>query len=173
MRKFALVTIVTIVTTLGFAQESPGMYVDQQGQLVKMEHARRPEGATKGVAKSVFVPGAMPSGVWIFPGAQAPLRVSARPRFVYRLRPEQTVNYQDLVLVRMDPKSDSREIRVANVSAWTGNARAGFDQKKLVAIDVKRKGETLEISPAADLDAGEYFVTAGFSPVGFDFEVTK
>jgi hypothetical protein len=73
----------------------------------------------------------------------------------------------------MDQKSDHREIRVAKVGAWTLNSRTGFDQTKLVAITVTRKGETLEISPAADLEAGEYFTTAGFSPIGFDFGVTR
>jgi len=168
----AAIAILALILTAS-AQDSPGMYVDQSGSLVKMEHVPFSGTATKGVAKSVFVPGVGPSVVWDFPGAQAPIRVSARPRFVYQLRPNQTISERDIVLVRMDQKSDHREIRVAKVGAWTLNSRTGFDQTKLVAITVTRKGETLEISPAADLEAGEYFTTAGFSPIGFDFGVTR
>jgi hypothetical protein len=149
------------------------MYVDQAGSLVKMEHVPFSGTGTKGVAKSVFVPGVGPSVVWNFAGAQAPIRVSVRPRFVYQVRPNQSISERDIVLVRMDQKSDHREIRVAKVGAWTMNSRTGYDEKKLVAIAVTRKGDTIEISPAADLDAGEYFVTAGFSPIGFDFGVTR
>jgi hypothetical protein len=154
-------------------QDTPGMYVDQAGSLVKMEHVPFSGTGTKGVAKSVFVPGVGPSVVWNFAGAQAPIRVSARPRFVYQVRPNQSISERDIVLVRMDQKSDHREIRVAKVGAFSLNSRTGYDEKKLVAITVTRKGDTIEISPAADLDAGEYFTTAGFSPIGFDFGVTR
>ena len=171
MRSLALVVFVALIALIVVAQDSPGMYVDQAGSLVKMEHVPMSGTATKGVAKSVFVPGAAPSVVWDFPGSAAPVRVSARPRFVYQLRPNQSISERDLVLVRMDQKSDHREIRVAKVGSWTANTRTGFDQKKLIPIAVTRKGETIEIVPNADLEVGEYFVTAGFSPVGFDFGV--
>jgi hypothetical protein len=173
MRKLAIVAFVALVATVSLAQDSPGMYVDQAGSLAKMEHVPFSGTATKGVAKSLFVPGAGPSGVWEFPGAQAPIRVSVRPRFVYQLKPNQAISERDFVIVRMDQKSDHREIRFAKMSGWTLSTRGGYDQKKLVAVTVTRKGDTLEISPAADLDAGEYFVTAGFSPVGFDFGVAR
>lgn len=175
MRKVGIVAaaMITVVASVAWGQNSPGMYVDQAGSLVKMEHVPFSGTGTKGVAKSLFVPGVGPSVVWDFPGAQAPIRVSARPRFVYQLRPNQAISERDLVLVRMDSKPDHREIRVGKVGAFTLNSTTGFDQKKLIAITITRKGETLEISPAADLDAGEYFITSGFSPVGFDFGVTR
>ena len=115
MRSFALVAFIALIALIVVAQDSPGMYVDQAGSLVKMEHVPMSGTATKGVAKSVFVPGATPSVVWDFPGSAAPVRVSARPRFVYQLRPNQSISERDLVLVRMDQKSDHREIRVAKV----------------------------------------------------------
>jgi hypothetical protein len=168
----ALALVVLLVAVVAVAQDTPGMYVDRSGSLVKMEHAPMSGTGTKGVAKSMFVPGVSPSVVWDYPGLAAPVRVSARPRFVYLIRPNQSsISERDIVLVRMDQKGDHREIRVAKVGAWTANTRTGFDQKKLIPIAVTRKGETIEIVPAADLDAGEYFVTAGFSPVGFDFGV--
>jgi hypothetical protein len=173
MRKFALVTLAVLVSSFVWGQDSPGMYVDQSGSLVKMEHVPFGGSGTKGIAKSLFVPGAGPKVVWEFAGAHAPIRVSARPRFVYQLKPNQEISERDIVIVRMDQKGDHREIRVAKMSGWTLNTSGGFDQKKLIAIMVTRKGDTLEISPAADLDAGEYYTTAGFSPVGFDFGVAR
>lgn len=88
----------------------------------------------------------------------------ARPRFVYQLRPNQSISERGLVLVRMDQKADHREIRVAKVGSWTTNTRTGFDQKKLIPIAVTRKGETLEIVPDADLGAAESFVPRGLAP---------
>jgi hypothetical protein len=173
MRNFAIVAAFALIASISWGQDSPGMYADQGGQLVKMEHARTPDFGTKGVAKSVFVPGAGASGVWIYSGSQSPVRVSARPRFLYRLRPGQSGDERDIVLVRMDAKSNSREIRFVKVSGWTGNSRGGFDQKKLVAITVTRTGDTIEIVPTTDLEAGEYLATWGMSPVGYDFGVTK
>jgi len=125
----------------------------------------------EGRSKERVRPRSNPFGRVGLSGSAAPVRVSARPRFVYQLRPNQSISERDLVLVRTDQKSDHREIRVAKVGSWTANTRTGFDQKKLIPIAVTRKGETIEIVPNADLDVGEYFVTAGFSPVGFDFGV--
>jgi hypothetical protein len=164
---------VLLLGGIAHAQDSPGMYVNQNGSLVKMEHVPFAGTGTKSVAKSVFVPGVGPSVVWEFRGAQAPIRVSARPRFVYQLKPNQMISERDIVLIRMDQKTDHREIRVAKIGAWTLNSKTGYDEKKRVALTVTRKGDTISISPVADLDDGEYFTTAGFSPVGYDFGVTR
>jgi hypothetical protein len=145
------------------------MYVDRAGSLVKMEHAPFSGTSTKGIAKSVFVPGVSPSVAFDYPGAQAPIRVSPRPRLVYKLAANAAFSERDFVLVRMDQKSDHREIRVGKVGAWTANVRTGFD--KLIPITVTRTGDTIEITPTADLPAGEYYTTAGFSPRGYDFGV--
>jgi len=167
----ALVAFVVLLGSVAFAQDAPGMYVDRAGALVKMEHAATAAVSTRSVAKSAFIPGVMPSVVWEFSGAQAPIRVSARPRLVYKIRANQAVSERDVVLVRMDQKADRREIRVGKVGAWTGNSRVGFDESKLIPITVTRNGDMLEISPAGDLPAGEFFLAAGFSPVGYDFGV--
>jgi hypothetical protein len=154
-------------------QEAPGLYADQAGTLVKMDHAPLSGSATKGVLKSAFVPGVMPGVVWNFPGAHAPVNVAKNPRFVYKTRAEQEISERDLVIVRMDQKSDRREIRVGKQSAWTGNVRSGFDQDRVIPIKVVRTGDKLEITTIGELPAGEYFLTAGFSPQGFDFAVSK
>ena len=120
MRKFALFTIVALVSSFVWGQDSPGMYVDQAGSLVKMEHVPFSGTGTKGVAKSVFVPGVGPSVVWNFAGAQAPIRVSVRPRFVYQVRPNQSISERDIVLVRMGIKSP---ITARSASRRSGRGR--------------------------------------------------
>lgn len=172
MKQLALVALVAFFATVTLAQDAPGMYVDQAGSLVEMKHVQFAGSGSKGVAKSVFVPGTSASVVWDYRGAQAPVRVSARPHFVYRMRPNQGISERDIVLVRMDQKTDHREIRIAKVRAF-GNNQTGYDEKSLVALTVTRSGETLQISPATDLAPGEYFMTAGFSAIGFDFGVER
>jgi hypothetical protein len=147
------------------AQSEPGLYLDN----VKMDRAQFAGMASKGIAKSVFVPGAGFSIVWDFTGSEAKTRAGASPKFIYQLRANQAT--RDFVLVRMDQKSDHREIRVSKESGWTGDARNGFDPKKLVELRVTKTGNGFEITPAESLPPGEYFLTAGFSPVGYDFSV--
>jgi hypothetical protein len=168
MKRALALAVFALLASAAFAQDAPGMYVDRAGSLVRMEHAPMSGTATKGVAKSVFLP-ASPSVVWDYTGAQAPIRVSARPRLIYKVSANQAISERDVVLVRMDQKSDHREIRVGKVGAWTSNVRTGFD--KLIPITVTRSGDTIEITPTADLPAGEYYTTAGFSSRGYDFGV--
>jgi hypothetical protein len=156
------------------AQENSGMYLDRDGEPAqKMERARMSGSESKGVAKSVFVPGASVSHVWDYPGAEATIHADASPRFIYYLHENQTIADRDFVMVRMDQKSDRREIRVAKQGAWTGDVRTGFDRKRLVDLRITKKGSTVEIVPMQTLTPGEYFMTAGFSPVGYDFGVHK
>jgi hypothetical protein len=158
-----------LFASAAFAQSGPGLYLERAGAAVKMEHAAFSGVATKGVAKSVFVPGAGISVVWEFPGATAAIDAGANPSFTYLATPDQGLG--EFVIVRMDQKSDHREMRVTKSNGWTGDVRLGYDAKKLIALRVSRSGNTIEISPAAALAPGEYFLTAGFSPRGYDFTV--
>ena len=47
MRSFALVAFVALIAAIVVAQDSPGMYVDQAGSLVKMEHVPMSGTATR------------------------------------------------------------------------------------------------------------------------------
>jgi hypothetical protein len=172
MKLITFVAFVALIAGRAIAQD-PGMYVDQAGSLVKMQHARAPEVGTKGVVKSMFVPGVMPAGVWIYPGTTSGVPTSSRPRFTYQVRPNQEVRLDSLVLIRLDRKGDRREVRFVRTSAWTGNTRSGFDAKNTVELVSKRDGNVIQLSPAADLAPGEYLLTADSNPIGYDFTVSK
>jgi len=154
-----------------FGQSEPGMYLDRGADQVKMTHAQLAGMESKGAAKSLFVPGASIGVVWDFSGSTAAIQADANPKFVYQARANQVL--QDFVLVRMDQKSDRRQIKVGKGNTLTGSVRTGFDPKNVIELRVTRKGNTIEIAPAHSLTPGEYFVTAGFSSLGYDFSVSK
>jgi hypothetical protein len=160
-----------LMATAAFAQTAPGMYLDRDGNRDKMDHATLSGMESKGIAKSMFVPGASVGTVWDFPGRTARLQAGATPRFIYQVSPNQIL--QDLVMVRMDQKSDRRQIKVAKASTLTGSVRVGFNPKSMIELRIKRTENTFEIVPAQPLAAGEYFITAGFSSLGYDFSVSK
>jgi hypothetical protein len=78
----------------------------------------------------------------------------------------------DLIVVRLDEKSDHREARTITGSMLGG--RSGFDSKKTTtATATKRDDGNWEVSPDADLKPGEYLITTGTQPQGFDFGIRK
>jgi hypothetical protein len=77
----------------------------------------------------------------------------------------------DLIIVRLDEKSDRREARTLSGNAF-GGGHSGFDAKKTTtATAVKRDDGSWEISPDGDLKPGEYLITTGTQPQGFDFGI--
>jgi hypothetical protein len=57
--------------------------------------------------------------------------------------------------------------------ACPGSTRVGFDPKYVIELRVSKKWSSFEIVPAQSLPPGEYFLTAGFSSLGYDFSVPK
>jgi len=52
--------------------------------------------------------------------------------------------------------------------------RGGFDPKKTTtAIVTKREDGSFDVSPTQDLKPGEYLITTGISPQGFDFGIQR
>ena len=50
----------------------------------------------------------------------------------------------------------------------------GFDPKKTVtATAVKKQDGSWDVSPTEDLKSGEYLITTGMNPQGFDFGIVK
>lgn len=77
---------------------------------------------------------------------------------------------RDLIIVRLDEKPDSREAQMATGSIVGGHG--GFDPKKTtIAPLVKRDDGTWEFSPEKDLAPGDYLITTGTQPHGFDFAI--
>jgi hypothetical protein len=154
------------------AQNEPGMYLDRGADQVQMEHAQFTGTESKGGAKRMLLnPVADISVAWDFSGAEAKTKAGTSPKFIYQVRTNQTL--QDFVLVRMDQKSNRRQVWVGKSGGFSGNVRTGFDPKKLVELRVTKNGTTLEIVPVQSLAPGEYFLTAGFSTLGYDFSVSK
>jgi len=172
MRRFALFAAVALFAVTALAQTKPGLYLDRgEKNFSKLDHAPVAEMGTKGVVKSMFVPGAMPSGIWRFSGKSSPVGTSVHPHFVYRLGSEQDISARDVVMIRLDQHDDHREARIVRMSAWTGNSATGFDKSKIVPLRVTTEHDGfIEFEPSNDLvPNGEYFLTANLSPRGYDF----
>lgn len=161
-----------LFVTSAMGQGKPSMYLDRGVDQVQMEHAQFTGTESKGVAKRVLLnPVANISIAWDFSGAEAKTKAGTSPKFIYEGLADKA--FQDFVLVRMDQKSNRRQVWVGKSGGFSGNTRTGFDPKKLVELRVTKNGTTLEIVPAQALAPGEYFLTAGFSMLGYDFGVSK
>jgi len=76
----------------------------------------------------------------------------------------------DLIIVRLDEKSDHREARTISGSMFGGHG--GFDSKKTTTASLARQDDgSWEVSPDKDLKSGEYLSTTGIQPQGFDFGI--
>jgi len=50
----------------------------------------------------------------------------------------------------------------------------GFDPKKTVTtVVIKQQDGSWDVSPTQDLKSGEYLITTGMSPQGFDFGIRR
>ena len=78
----------------------------------------------------------------------------------------------DLIVVQLDEKPDHRESRAISGSIVGGHG--GFDPKRtVIASAEKREDGSGDVSFAQDLKPGEYLITTGISPHGFDFGIQK
>jgi len=79
----------------------------------------------------------------------------------------------DLIVVRLDEKSDHREARTITGN-MLGGGHSGFDPKKTTtATATKRDDGSWDVSLSSDLKPGEYLITTGTHPQGFDFGIQK
>lgn len=167
-RAIAAITFVVILASVVVGQQAeakrePGMYAEQNGTLEKMAPAPYSGSKeTNNIAKAnVF---------WTFRGSEAIVKLAVkRPHFViYSTKPHWATTR--LVIVRLDKKSDHRELRMASGSMFGGHG--GFDEDKTVtATTTKRDDESWDVSPDKELEPGEYLLTTGISPQGFDFAI--
>ena len=154
--------------------QQPGVYVEQNGAWISHTPAAYSgvQGSNK-IVKATFS--------WTFRGAHVPLQLSASHlHFLLVCGPgglelailcqpgtSQPVN---LLIVRLDEKSDHRESRT--ISGTMFGAKSGFDPKKTVTAAVLRRADgNWDVSPSQDLKSGEYLLTVGSNPQGFDFGI--
>jgi len=153
----------------------PGMYVDQNGTLLGLIPA-----AYSGTQSSNHVVKA--NIFWTFRGAHSVVQLSAhRPHFslvcgqgnvalVMLCGP--ALQSGDLIFVQLDEKSDHREARMATGSMFGGHG--GFDSKRItIATAAKRTDGNWDVSPDKELKSGEYLITTGVQPQGFDFGIKQ
>jgi hypothetical protein len=179
LRRLAGTTVVFFVLACipTFGQVTPqaaGIYADQNGTPQALSPA-----AYSGSQQSNNVVKA--NVAWTFRGAHSPLQLSSnRPRFVLvcglgapalaMLCGLGTGQPGDLIMVRLDEKSDHRESRMASAGMFGGHS--GFDAKKTVTTTiVKRNIGGWDVVPTQDLKDGEYLITTGVNPQGFDFGI--
>jgi len=178
MRKTAVFVI--LILTLGamvFGQtQAPGIYVDQSGTLSELGSAAYSgtQSSNSTMRANVF---------WTFRGSHSAVQLSTnRPQFRLVCGHRGTVPLlmlcgptlqpSDLIIVRLDEKSDHRESRAITGSMLGGHS--GFDSRKTTtATAVKRDDGSWEVSPDKDLNAGEYLITTGTHPQGFDFGIQR
>jgi hypothetical protein len=170
--------IIYILAFHAFGQnaQQPGMYYEQDGKPVALTPA-----AYSGTQVSNKVVKANVS--WTFRSAHSPLQLATNhPHFrlvcgygavpVLILCQPGSFQPNDLIVIQLDEKSDHRESRMASGSMLGGHG--GFDPKKTVTTVVaKQQDGSWDISPTQDLKPGEYLVTTGMSPQGFDFGIQK
>lgn len=174
--KAAAVIFILVCLAIGQNAQQPGIYVDQNGTQATLTPA-----AYSGTQSSNKIVKANVS--WTFRGGHSPLQLSTNhPHFrlvcgygtvqLLLLCQPGSSQPNDLIVVQLDEKSDHRESRVASGSMLGGHG--GFDPKKTItAISVKRDDGSWDVSPAQDLKPGEYLITTGMSPQGFDFGIQK
>jgi hypothetical protein len=172
MKKIA--TFLLLSSAMAFCQQTPGLYLDQDGKLSELSPAAYSgtQSSNSVVKVNIF---------WTFRGNHSPLQLSTnRPHFrlvcghaatvPLMMLCGPTLQPSDLIIVHLDEKSDHREARTISGSMFGGHG--GFDSKKTTtATAIKRDDGNWEVSPERDLKAGEYLITTGIQPQGYDFGI--
>jgi hypothetical protein len=146
--------------------EDLGMYFQKADEWVRMEKIVPLGAQAKGVEGALI--GIGPSTVAQYRGRTSPiLIVSSRPLFRYvRAKDREEFIPRAVVFVRLEERKDSRELRIGK------GTRVGFDKKKTTEAVVKSIGANVyTIQPAEPLQQGQYLLTYGSNPVGYDFAV--
>src|ERR1019366_6889141 len=175
MRKAVIFVILTLVAGAFGQTSTPGIFLDQDGKLSELNPA-----AYSGTQSSNSM---MKANIfWTFRGSHSPVQLSTnRPQFrlvcgltggvpLVMLCGPTLKQPADVIIVRLDEKSDHREARTITGSMLGGHS--GVDPKKTTtATAVKGEDGSWEVSPDADLKPGEYLITSGTQPQGFDFGI--
>lgn len=175
MRKTLLTIVLTLVSMMAFAQTTTptpaGLYSQTASGYARMELATSSGFKTHGALKAGFSYGiAKVKGDWLYRGTHAEAQLSSRPTFI--LVSQIDVSTQAIALIRFDTKKDHREAQYCEAGVWSGVTE---ENKNTVPLTVTRlpNSNTLTITPASDLPAGEYLLIAdqakGYD--GYDFAV--
>jgi hypothetical protein len=173
MKRAVLVVMMLSMARSAIAQQVPGIFLDQGGKLSELSPA-----AYSGTQSSNSIVKA--NIFWTFRGGHSPFQVSTSQPHFRLVCGRGNINLlmlcggesppHDLIIVRLDEKSDHREARTISGSMFGG--RSGFDPKKTTTVRIAKQDDgSWELSPEKDLKPGEYLITIGLQPQGFDFGV--
>ncbi len=104
----------------------------------------------------------------VFQGTTAAIHISnIRPTFYVR----SVGSAQDVLIVRLDRKKDTREVQASSTTASVNN-KEGFKRGSIcrVTATVLSK-DVYSITPEENLKAGEYLLVFGHAETAFDFGV--
>lgn len=152
---------------------SPGVYYQSADGFVTLQEASTPGYKTKGFFKN-FIPGAAyvtgGSGMHVYRDAHAPIQIEElRPIFYLRGAAK---SGRDALIVRLDTKKDGREVQISAAKGIRGG-EAGYKDDKLAELTVEAvSAYVLRVTPAADLEEGEYLLIAD-EEHAYDFGIAK
>ena len=180
MKVFKIVGVVVLSCLPVVAQsiEKTGVSIQNGTTWDKLYHANITGTKSKGVAGAAFSYGiAKAHIVHTFREAEAPIQTS-NPRPVFKVVGAQDIAPRDIIIVKLEKKKDHREIEVGSVRTWTG-ANMGYPDKAVTKVTVQQVEGALLVTPAEDLEPGEYLLFPGVQGVvmpeagfgGFDFGV--
>ena len=176
MIPLALQVLLLASSTGAFAQTPQiptftGLYSQTASGYTKMELATSSGFKTHGALAAGFSYGiAKAKGDWLYRGEAAAAQAPRRPTFV--LVTQMDVSTQSMALIRFDIKKGHREAQFCEARVWSGFSE---ENKNTIPLTVTRlpNSNTLTITPASDLPAGEYLLIAdqakGYD--GYDFAV--
>jgi hypothetical protein len=176
MKAFA-VSLLCLTSSIVYAQNAQaGAYVQTSDKWEKLYIANTEGLKSKGVAKSAFSYGiASAKIVLMYREPDAPVKTQG-PRPIFKIVGPTMTAPRDIVIVRLKQEKDHRELQVASTRVWTG-INSSYPPEDTVAVDVKQDGDTMIITPKADLKPGQYMLFAATPTAmpagygGYDFTV--
>ena len=150
-----------------------GVYYREAGTWIRIAEVEPAQTNSNGMARALLSWGLAGINVLqVYQGSKAPVQISSeRPTFYVRgLAPSAA----EVMLLRLDKKRDSRELRIARVSPFS--TQAGPRIQDLTGAIVTRVGnDVVTITPKSELKPGEYLLRVAspeLSPGGYDFGIS-
>jgi len=149
---------------------APGVYCRRgESEWIRLERATMENTKTRGMERFLDTDGLSGLSVTIaYPGAQSASQLSGRkPVFYVR----QTGSMQDVLIVQLARKKDSRQAQTSLSEAGVGN-REGFRRGEIYRVITEAlTKDCFSITPVESLRPGEYLLILGHVDTAFDFGI--
>lgn len=182
MKQILFCVAILLLTRASSAQAvlptDPGMYVEAQGGLSKIigQIAEFKRSGSSLVSHATIGIKSQKENIQLL-GPHAQTVVSPQPTFYFipaKQEADAGVNAGDVILVRLEEKSERRQFEIAAHGAWRSSSGISLThQGQLLRSEVKTG--IYKIAPATGLSSGEYALYLsrgeGMAPYIYDFEV--